>query len=136
MFKKLLLFVLVLTAIIVLAETFAKEMPFVQETNAFVIKQFERCKTEPVMKQWNKITAYFERLEKKANRKKAQEEAMKTRGAAKTVKKAPPPVKRRRSCTGKGPNAGRGKSASKRLWRDDKGNYDWKDRDETYDWRF
>ena len=136
MFKKLLLFVLVLTAIIVLAETFAKDMPFVQKSNAFAIKPFARCKTEAVMQQWNKITAYFKRLEKKAGRKKAQEEAMKTTSTAKAVKKASTPVKRRRRCSGKGPNSGRGKSAAKRLWRDDKGNYDWKDRDETYDWRF
>ena len=136
MFKKIFLFILALVIIVLLAENFAKDMPFVQKSNAFVIKQFERCKTEPVMRQWNKVAAYFERLKKKAGRKKAQEEAMKTGSSTKSAKKAPPPAKRRQRCTGKGPNSGRGKTASKRLWRDDKGNYEWKDKDETYDWRF
>ncbi len=131
MLKKILAIGLLLTAVIILAETFAKDVPFVQKSNAFVSRQFDRVYQGPVERQWTKVVDYFKRLDLKANRKKANDDALKTTAAVAPVKKAPPQPACQPCKTS--PKTGITKSSSRQLWKDDKGVYNWKDNEKVYE---
>lgn len=125
--KKTIAIVLLLTAVIVLAETFAKETPFVKKANALASTYFNKVYEGPVEAQWNKLRDSIKRVNLRASRKKHQEEAMKTAPAPAPAKKtapASPPS----TTTQKSPKTGIKKSSSKKLWKDDKGVYNWKNK--------
>lgn len=126
--KKLLAIVMLLAAAIVLAETLAKETPFVKKANALASTYFNKIYEGPVEAQWNKLRDSVKRVNLRASRKKHQDEAMKTSPA-----RAPAPVKKAApkppSNTAKqSPKTGIQRSSSKKLWKDDKGVYDWKNK--------
>ncbi|MDD2599884.1 MAG: hypothetical protein PHO37_11770 [Kiritimatiellae bacterium] len=130
MFKKTIAVLFLLTAVIVLAETFAKETPFVKKANAFVTTCFNKIYEGPVEAQWNKLRGSIQRVKLRASRKKQQEEALKTPPAPTHVKKTAPPAPPPPcpAATKQSPKTGIKKSSSKKLWRDDKGVYDWKNK--------
>lgn len=125
MLKKIVAVAMLLTSVIFLAETFAKETPFVKNANAVATKYFNMVYKGPVEAQWNKLRDSVKRVSERASRKKHQEEAMKTPPAPAPAKPAapkPPPS----ATTPKSPKTGIQKSSSKKLWKDDKGAYNWK----------
>jgi len=132
MVKKIVLFVvLVLIAAVMLARTFAKDVPFVKRSNEIAAAQLNKINASPLglycNKYWTKTTDYFKRLNEKTNCKKTAELPAPTT----KIKKKPTPKKSFKDSKGKGS----GKSTTKRIWKDDKGTYDWKDEKENYDWR-
>ncbi|MDA3926182.1 MAG: hypothetical protein PF904_15920 [Kiritimatiellae bacterium] len=129
MFKKILLVILILVGVIVIAEIYAKDVPFVKKTREVVMTQIQKLDDGPVGKQWDKVTAYFKRLDKKANRKKAQDTAMSTKPPA----SCPVRTTSRRNGACQSPKTGIKKSESRRLWADEKGVYNWKDDKHVYD---
>jgi len=126
MFKKIVLVILLLVAAIVVTGIYAKDVPFVKKTRETLQAQIQKLDDGPLGKQWDKVVAYFERLDKKANRKKAQASAMNTKCSP-----TPPPAPSG-SCS-KSPKTGITKSSSRQLWKDEKGVYNWKDTEGTFD---
>jgi len=117
--KIVLLVVLVLIATVMLARTFAKDVPFVKRSNEIVAAQFNKISESPLgaycNKYWTKITDYFKRLDKKANRKKA------TELPTQTIK-----IKQKATPGSSFKDSGSRKSTTQRLGKDNKGTYDWR----------
>jgi hypothetical protein len=130
MFKKIALVLFVLIAAAVAAEKYATEVPFVKKTREILITQIQKLDAGPVGRQWDKVVAYFERLDKKANRKNVQESAMTTK-AIPPSPRPPAPTSCPNTSSSKSPKTGITKSSSRKLWNDDKGVYDWKNKKEN-----
>lgn len=132
MFKTIFLAILLIIAAAWAAETFWKEEPFVKNTKEVIQAQIQKIEDGPIGKQWDKVIAYVQRLDKKANRKKSQDAAMGTQSKPTPPVVAPAKKNAKQTEASTSPKTGIIKSESKKRWKDDKGVYDWKDGKKVY----